>query len=111
MDYPDNRSARNCWPGFVLCPRVRDCTLYLHNLLMKKSLKAIWALWKRFGERLATVVSRIILTALYFTIFLPAGIVYSFFKDELRARNPALTSTWIPQEASLETIEDLRKQS
>ncbi len=53
---------------------------------MLSVLKAIWEKWKFISEKIGNVISRVILTVLYFTIFAIPGIAASLFSNRLRMK-------------------------
>jgi len=74
---------------------------------MKEALSKLWEGWKKFGEFMAKWVARIILTAFYFTIFLPFGFVVSLFSDLLDMKD--LTPSWLERKTRDLTLEDARR--
>jgi hypothetical protein len=41
---------------------------------------------------------------------LPAGIVFSFFKDELKIKNRNKSTGWTDKKQQCQTLEEMRKQ-
>ncbi len=66
-------------------------------------------LWRRFGLILGDIVARVVLTAFYFTIFVPFALITRALRDPLGlARTDG--ATWIPVEGADETLESARRQ-
>ena len=88
----------------------RDTSSRLSSgLRMTGGIKNLWNKWKHIAEKIALFQTRVILTVFYFTIFLPAGLVFSLFKDALKIKTIPKTS-WIAKDKQVETIEEMRKQ-
>jgi hypothetical protein len=65
---------------------------------------------KRFLERFGHMMSRIILSILYFLLVAPAGIVYALLLDPLRMKKrPA--SNWVPFKTTNTSVEAARRQA
>ena len=60
-----------------------------------KILKALWRGWMRFAEFFGNFMSRFIMTVMYFTLFLPVGVIFRLFGDPLNIRRPS-GSNWQP---------------
>ncbi len=64
----------------------------------------------RFLERFGHMMSRVILSALYFVLVAPPGIVYRLLCDPLFVKQkPA--SNWMPWKSSNTTVEAARRQA
>jgi len=74
---------------------------------MKEALSKVWEVWKKVGLFIADVVSRIILTIFYFTIFMPFGLVITFFSDQLDIKD--LTPSWLERKTRDLTLDDARR--
>lgn len=72
-------------------------------------IKTLWKLWKKIAHKIGVFQSRLILTIFYFTILLPAGIVFTLFKDALRIKTKR-QSGWVAKAKQSETLEELRNQ-
>jgi hypothetical protein len=46
-------------------------------------LQAIWERWKKFGRKLGDVQARLLLSLLYFTIFVPFSLIVRWLCDPL----------------------------
>lgn len=46
-------------------------------------LKKLWQGWLRVGKAIGDIIARVVLTALYFTLVLPFGLVSTLFRDPL----------------------------
>jgi short subunit fatty acids transporter len=70
-------------------------------------LKALWSLFKRAGFAIGEVISRIVLTIFYFTIFALFAFLYKIF-----AKNPLAvqseSSNWVTKKKNIQNLEDLR---
>jgi hypothetical protein len=75
-----------------------------------KYLRCLWNKWKAVAHSIGLFQSRIILTLFYFIIMLPAGIVFSFFKNELGIKNKNRSTGWIGKKQQCQTLEEMRRQ-
>jgi hypothetical protein len=76
---------------------------------MKEALRAFWEAWKRFGRFMGNIITRIILTLLYFTIFLPFGIGARLFTDPLQIKEER-NESWNQRKTGDKTLEELTRQ-
>ena len=76
---------------------------------MKDALKRFWETWKRFGRFMGNLITRIVLTLLYFTIFVPFGIGASLFTDPLQIKTDREKS-WNQRESGDESLEEIMRQ-
>lgn len=74
---------------------------------MKDALSRFWAAWKKFGHFVGDLVARIVLTVFYFTIFLPFGLIITFFSDQLDMKD--LTPAWLKRTTKDLTLDDARR--
>jgi len=68
--------------------------------------RGLWARWKAFARTAARVQSNIILTILYFLVFLPLALVRRPFADPLDSGNRA----WRVREPSARDLPSARRQ-
>ncbi len=61
-----------------------------------------------FSERFGSMLSRVLLTVLYFGLLGPFALLYRLFADPLRLRRPA--SNWIEWRRDNETLRRARRQ-
>ena len=75
-------------------------------------LRKIWHAWKRFGQFMGDILARVVLTAFYFTIFLPFGVVVTLLSDPLRLRQAATESApmWMIRETGDQNLDEARRQ-
>ena len=76
---------------------------------MKDKLRAFWELWKRFGRLMGNLITRIILTLLYFTIFLPFGVGARLFTDPLQIKT-SRDESWNQRQTGDKTLEEIMRQ-
>jgi hypothetical protein len=76
---------------------------------MKEKLRAFWEAWKRFGRFMGNIITRIVLTLLYFTIFLPFGIGARLFTDPLQIKEER-NESWNQRKTGDKTLEELTRQ-
>lgn len=76
---------------------------------MKEKLLAFWEIWKRFGRFMGNLITRIVLTLLYFTIFVPFGIGARLFTDPLQIKEERADS-WNQRDTGDKSLEDLSRQ-
>lgn len=70
----------------------------------------LWRKWLLISEFIGGIVSRIILTVLYFTFFALLGLVVRMFSDRLQIRTKK-TSYWIDAKGKVpKNIEESRDQ-
>ena len=71
------------------------------------ALRKFWEVWKKVGLFIADVVSRVLLTLFYFTIFVPFGLIVTLFSDQLDMKD--LTPSWLERKTRDLTLEDARR--
>lgn len=76
---------------------------------MKATLRSIWEAWKRIGRFIGNIVTRIIMTVFYFTLFAPFGIGATLFSDLLQMKTERKES-WISRETGDKTLDEVRVQ-
>lgn len=76
---------------------------------MKEILKNFWENWKRFGRFMGNIVSRIVLTLFYFTVFAPFGIGARFFSDPMQIKTER-ESSWNQRQTGDKSLEDIMRQ-
>jgi hypothetical protein len=62
-----------------------------------------------FSERFGSMLSRVLLTVLYFALLGPFALVYRLFADPLRLRRPNATN-WVTWRRANETLPAARRQ-
>ena len=72
-------------------------------------LKQIWNGWQGIAVHIGNFQSRLLLTAFYFTILMPIGIVIGLFGDTLGVKAMAQTTGWQTFQTRLEDIESARR--
>ena len=63
----------------------------------------------QFSERFGSMLSRVLLTVLYFGLLGPFALLYRMFADPLRMRRPA-RSNWVTWKRENETLAQARRQ-
>ncbi|NIT60729.1 MAG: hypothetical protein GWN00_32355 [Aliifodinibius sp.] len=76
---------------------------------MKEFLSKFWEVWKRFGRFMGNLITRVILTLLYFTVFVPFGIGARLFTDPLHVKSDREES-WSKRSTGDKTLEELMRQ-
>jgi hypothetical protein len=66
-------------------------------------------IWMKGVRIIGAFQSKIILTVFYFIFLLPAGIIYTNFKDPLKIKNKT-KSTWIVKRFQVDTLEEMGRQ-
>lgn len=61
-----------------------------------------------FSERFGSMLSRVLLTVLYFALLGPFALLYRLFADPLRLRRPA--SNWVDWRRENEDLRSARRQ-
>ena len=73
-------------------------------------LRKIWQAWKRFGKFIGDVIARVVLTAFYFTLFMPFGLGVRFMADPL-AIGRSTSKSWLERRTRDVTLKDTRRLS
>lgn len=76
---------------------------------MKEFLSKVWDTWKRFGRFMGNIVTRIVLTILYFTVFVPFGVGATLFTDPLHIKGEREES-WNTRETGDKSLEEVARQ-
>ena len=76
---------------------------------MKEFLRTVWENWKRFGRFMGNLITRLILTLLYFTIFIPFGVGARLFTDPLQIKE-SREAFWNLRESGDKTLEEIMRQ-
>ena len=71
-------------------------------------LKKLWEGWKRLGLFIGNIVSTIVLTVFYFTVFLVFAIPFRLFSAGLRPRSSV--SNWTPKIKTPISVDDFRNE-
>ena len=67
--------------------------------------------WMRFGEMLGKVVSPILLSLLFFSIFVPVSLLFKLIgRDELKLRRVPSTSYWVEKKERVHVPRSFRRQ-
>ncbi|MGA0129611.1 MAG: hypothetical protein ACO3I1_10040 [Burkholderiales bacterium] len=67
--------------------------------------------WMRFGELLGKVVSPILLSLIFFSIFFPVSLFFKLIgRDELKLRRVPLTSYWVEKKERAHAPKSFRRQ-
>ena len=64
----------------------------------------------QFTERFGNMLSKLLLTVLYYLVLGPAALVYRAVADPLRLTRPKNGSNWIPWTGTNETLQRARRQ-
>ena len=73
-----------------------------------ESLRKVWQAWKRFGQFIGDLIGRVVLTAFYFTLFMPFALGVRLFGDPLAIR-PLNRAKWLERRTQDLTLEDSRR--
>ncbi len=73
-----------------------------------ETLRKAWQIWKRIGQFIGDAVGRVVLTAFYFTLFVPFGLGVRFFGDPLAIR-PLNGAKWLERKTRDLTLDDTRR--
>jgi len=71
-------------------------------------LRKIWAGWKRVGQFIGDFIARLVLTAFYFTIFLPFGLGVRLLGDPLGIKAKGKVH-WLDRSTHDLVMEDARR--
>jgi len=84
--------------------------LIFNGLFVPPLAKFFHVWWMRLAFALGYVNSRILLTVIYFLVFLPYGLVSRLFRrDPLRRRAAKAESYWIPREKTRQAKEQFER--
>ncbi|QDV06819.1 hypothetical protein Poly30_23390 [Planctomycetes bacterium Poly30] len=64
----------------------------------------------QFTERFGSMLSRLLLTVLYYVVLGPVALVYQRFADPLHLKRPANGSNWTPWQGKNDTMSAARRQ-
>lgn len=67
-------------------PLIAAGALVFTGLLIPKALGPFYSVWMRFAEALGWVNTRIILSVIFFLVFLPFGLIMRAFNDPMRRK-------------------------
>ena len=76
---------------------------------MKEALRSFWEAWKRFGRFMGNLITRLVLTILYFTIFVPFGIGARLFTDPLQIKEERKMS-WNERKTGDKSLDEIMRQ-
>lgn len=78
-------------------PLVPAAVLAFLALTLPGSLKSFYAVWMKFATVLGWVNTRIILSLIFFLVFVPAGLVMRIFSDPMRRKMDAESGSYREQ--------------
>ena len=85
--------------------------LTLIGLKKAEILSPLNRCWMRFGELLGKVVSPIVLSFIFFSIFVPVSLFFKLIgRDELKLRRVPLTSYWVEKKERAHAPKSFRRQ-
>jgi hypothetical protein len=76
---------------------------------LRQALARFWNGWKEIASYLGDFQARLLLTAFYFTVAVPFGLIARLL-DPLRTRAPQGTSGWVSRAADKRDLANHRKQ-
>ena len=74
-------------------------------------LRQLWTRWKAFGQKIADLQARLILTLVYFIVVLPFGLVVRWLSDPLVVKSNPRQTMWFPKHVDEPTLENARRQA
>ena len=85
--------------------------LILFALKKSEVLSPLNRAWMRFGESLGKVVSPILLSLIFFSIFVPVSLFFKLIgRDELKLRRVSSTSYWVERTERIHSPKSFRRQ-
>ncbi len=75
---------------------------------MLKSLKKLWAAWKRIAHRIGDFQARVLLTLIYALLVLPFGLAIRLFSDSLKIKKRS--AKWMDHPQDVTDLEWARRQ-
>ena len=77
---------------------------------LNDTLKSVWQKWMYISEKIGNIVSKIVLSILYFTVFSLPGIASRLFSDRLRIKAKH-SSYWADAASKVpKNLEECREQ-
>ncbi|HPG31236.1 MAG TPA: hypothetical protein PKY81_08920 [bacterium] len=73
-------------------------------------LKKLWELWKKFGEILGHIMSRILLSLIYIFFITPISVFYKTLNKQFFRFNNNYDTYWVERKNIEPTLENYRKQ-
>ena len=73
---------------------------------MSKAPTWLWHRWQRLGRFMGSVIARVVMTVLYFTVVLPFGVGVRLLGDPLRMK---ARPKWLTREDRAQTMEDAQR--
>ena len=83
----------------------------IHESAPSHGMRRLLAGWRGFTRDVGGFQSRLILSAVYFLVLAPFGILAGRWGDPLKIKPAARDSYWEPKEAAGESLADARRQS
>jgi hypothetical protein len=83
----------------------------IHPRVPPHGVRRILARWRSFARDVGGFQSRLFLSAVYFLVLAPFGILVGRLSDPLKIRQAARDSYWEPKEATGESLAEARRQS
>lgn len=84
--------------------------LFLTGLLLPPLARRFHLLWMRLAVLLGHINSRILLSLMFYLVFMPYGLVMRLFgRDPLRRRGPRKDTYWIPRKTTRQTKEQFER--
>ncbi len=77
---------------------------------LKSIFSPVWEWWKRVGKVIGDFIARVILTAFYFTIFVPFALITILFQDPLGLKTKTEGSHWQESDIDVSTEAQARQQ-
>ncbi len=95
------------WAGFGAAAAL----LLLTGLLFPPGARAFHNAWMRLAQLLGAINSRIILSAAFYLLLTPLGLLTRLFgRDPLDRRGPKRQTYWVPRKRSRQTREGFERQ-
>lgn len=100
------------WPMRLLTPLILlSLSIGLLALLLPRLLAPLNRAWSRLGLLMGRLFNPLMLAILFFGLITPVALLTRLFgRDELRLRNRALNSYWIPRDTARLTTESFTQQ-
>ncbi len=95
-------------PSSMVSPRPDSA---IHESAPSHGTRRLLARWRSYARDVGGFQSRLILSAVYFLVLAPFGILAGRWGDPLKIKPAARDSYWEPKEAAGESLADARRQS
>jgi len=77
---------------------------------MKGRTRQGWSRWREVSRKAGDFQARIVLTAFYFSLMAPFGVVFGLLRDPLRIKHRPSGTYWVERKPVSQTLTDAQRQ-